>query len=306
MFSIQASRAEAAASYWQCALDRVTVISNSSATRCEILLRAALRYEQVLAELVRWEADATIKPLRLYSLTRADAREVMYTQKELNDQTRTRSVIRSKYLPDSELNVATIVDVDGDEPLQSVLFMYGQSLLASGPMRTYPAWYRLGVANLLNGLSIRPDGTVLLNRNPQFAAVIGENERASGTLDLPALLEAKSVRRIADFNELARRSHAWAQFGLLTTEQHRRQYEELAALMRQGVPAQEAVPRAFGIPLVELTDRFERGAWRKDVSYRIPAPATPPSVGPATEMNTAAVDAALDTLRELVVEIGEM
>ena len=305
-FLIHASRAEAAAPYWRCELDRVTVISNSSATRCELLLRATLRYEQVLTDLVRWEADATIKPLRLFSLTRADAREVMYTEKELDQQARTRSVIRSKYLPDAEVNVATLVDVGGDEPLQSVLFMYGQSLLSSGPNRKYPAWYRLGIANLLNGLMIRPDGTVLLNRNPQFAAVVGASDRASGSLDLPALLDAKHARTPADFNELARSAHVWAQFGMLTTEEHRRQFQELAVLMRQGAPAADAVQTAFGRSLAELTEQFERGAWRKDLSYRFPAPDKLPDVEPAIEMNAAAVDAQLETLKELVIEVGDL
>lgn len=303
---IHTGRAEAAGSYWRCGLDRVTVMANGSAARCELLLHATLRYEQLLTELVRWTPDAAIKPLRFYSLTRADAREVMYTEKELDEQTRTRSTIRSKYLPDAELNVASIVDIDGDEPMQSVLFLYGQSLLAHGPTRTYPAWYRLGVANLLNGLTIRPDGTVLLNRNPQFAAVVGESARPSMRFDLPALLDAKHVRSSADFNELARRSHVWAQFGLLTTEEHRKQYEQLAVLMREGAPAEQAVPGVFGVALRELTDEFERGAWRRDVSYRISAPAQSPGVVPAVEMDAAAVDAQLKALQTLVAEIGDL
>lgn len=303
---IHAGRAEAAGSYWRCELDRVSVIANGSAARCELLLHATLRYEQLLTELVRWAPDATIKPLRFYSLTRGDAREVMYTEKELDAQTRTRSTIRSKYLPDADFNVAAIVDIDGDEPMQSVLFLYGQSLLSTGPTRAYPAWYRLGVANLLNGLVIRPDGTVLLNRNPQFAAVVGENARPSTRFDLPALLDAKHVRNSADFNELARRSHVWAQFGLLTTEEHRKQYEQLAVLMRHGAPAEAAVAGVFGVPLAELTEEFERGAWRKDVSYRIPPPDKSLSVTPAVELDTAAVDARLSELRDLVAEIGDL
>lgn len=295
-FSIRADRAEAAAPYWRCELDRVTVVSNSSAARCESLLRATLRYEQVLAELVRWEKDMSINPLRLYSLTRADARDVMYTEEE--QDARVRAGIRSKYMPGAEFNIATIVDVGGDEPLQSVLFLYGQSLLATGPMRKYPAWYRLGVANLLNGLTIRPDGTVLLNRNPQFAAVVRESDRARGHFDLPVLLDARHVTNPADFNELARRSHAWAQFGLLTTDENRRQYQELALLMRGGASAEEAVRAAFGSSLAELTEEFEGGAWRKDISYRIPAPAKLPDLAPATEMDAATADAQLKTLKQ--------
>ena len=294
--SIHAGRVEAAASYWRCGQDRVTVISNSSAARCENLLRATLRYEQVLAELVRWEADTVINPLRVFSLTRADAREVMYTESE--QDARTRLGIRSKYVPGAEFNIATIVDVDGDEPLQSVLFLYGQSLLASGPMKKYPAWYRLGVANLLNGLTIRPDGSVQLNRNPQFAAVVRESDRARGRFDLPELLDAQHVTNPADFNELARSSHVWAQFGLLTTYEHRKQYQDLAALMRDGVRAEEAVQAVFGSSLANLTEEFERGTWRKDVSYRIPAPLSLPEMAPAIEMDEVAADAQLKALRE--------
>ncbi|HKS56709.1 MAG TPA: hypothetical protein VJS12_15555 [Steroidobacteraceae bacterium] len=272
------------------------MISNSSAARCENLLRATLRYEQVLAELVRWEADTVINPLRVFSLTRADAREVMYTESE--QDARTRLGIRSKYVPGAEFNIATIVDVDGDEPLQSVLFLYGQSLLASGPMKKYPAWYRLGVANLLNGLTIRPDGSVQLNRNPQFAAVVRESDRARGRFDLPELLDAQHVTNPADFNELARSSHVWAQFGLLTTYEHRKQYQDLAALMRDGVRAEEAVQAVFGSSLANLTEEFERGTWRKDVSYRIPAPLSLPEMAPAIEMDEVAADAQLKALRE--------
>ena len=187
---IVAGRAEAAASYWRCGLDRVTVVSNGSAARCEILLRATIRYEQVLTELVGWEPDASILPLNLYSLTRADAKQIMFTTGQLAEQTRTRTVTYSKYLPGQDLNIASMVDVGGDEPLQSLLFIYGQSLLANGPARSYPAWYQLGVANLLNGLVIRPDGTVLLNRNQTFVAVVEGNQRAGGRLSLSALLDA--------------------------------------------------------------------------------------------------------------------
>ena len=272
------------------------MISNSSAVRCETLLRATLRYEQVLAELVRWEADMTINPLQLYSLTRSDARAVMYTESE--QDARTRLGIRSKYVPGAQFNIATIVDVDGDEPLQSVLFLYGQSLLASGPMKKYPAWYRLGVANLLNGLTIRPDGSVQLNRNPQFAAVVRESDRVRRRFDLPELLDAQHVANPADFNELARSSHVWAQFGLLTTYEHRKQYQDLAALMRNGTRAEEAVQAVFGNSLADLTEEFERGAWRKDVSYRIPAPLSMPEVAPAIEMDEAAAEAQLKALKE--------
>jgi hypothetical protein len=62
----------------------------------------------------------------------------------------------------------------------------------------------------------------------------------------------------------------------------------------------------FGVALRELTDEFERGAWRRDVSYRISAPAQSPGVAPAVEMDAAAVDAQLKALQTLVAEIGDL
>jgi hypothetical protein len=303
-----AGRAEAAAAqYWRCELGRVTVVSNSSATRCELLLRATLRYEQLLSELVGMQLDESLTPLRLYSVTRADAREYMFTQKELGDQVRTRQAIHSRSMPGLELNVLSLVDLGGDEPLQSALNLYSQMLMSSGPSRSYPAWYQLGIATLLNGLMIRPDGMVILSRNPAFLAVVDDHKRASADarLDLPALLDAKpAVLSPADYNEFSRRAHVWAQFGMLTTQERRKQYHDLADLMRQGTPAEEAVPAAFGISLKELTEQFEGGAWRKDVSFRLPAPANAASIAPPLELDAAAVDEQLELLKQRVAEFG--
>ena len=305
---IATTRAEAAAQYWRCDLGRVAVVSNSSATRCELLLRATLRYEQLLSELTGIELDESLTPLRLYSLPRADAREYMFTEKELGDQVRTRQVINSRSLPGLDLNFLSLVDLGGDEPLQSVFNLYAQLVLSNGPTRGYPAWYQAGVATLLNGLLIRPDGMVLLSRNPRFLAVVDDHQRASDSarVDLPALLDAKpSGFTPADYNEFARRAHIWAQFGLLTGEQHRKQYHDLADLMRQGTPTEEAVATAFGISLKELTEQFEGGAWRKDASYRLPAPAKqPPSVATPVELDAAAADELLKVLKERVVEFA--
>jgi len=305
---IATSRAEAAAQYWRCELDRVAVISNSSATRCELLLRATLRYEHLLSELAGWQPDESLTPLRLYSLSRADAKEFLLSEKQLGEEIRTRRLIHSRYLPGQELNIAAIVDLGGDEPLQSVLNLYGQSLLANGPTRAYPAWYQIGVANLLNGAMIRPDGIVLLSRNPAFLAVVDDHQRASDSarVDLPALLDAKpSGFTPADLNEFGRRAHIWAQFGLLTTQQRRKQYHDLADLMRQGTPTEEAASTAFGISLKELTEQFDSGAWRKDASYRLPAPADPPSIAAPVEMDVPATDEALRALKERAAQFAD-
>jgi hypothetical protein len=301
------SPAEAASPYWKCSLDRLTVITNGSAARCERLIRTTARYEQLLIELTGWESDTTMRPLTLYSLTRPDARQRMFTEKQLAEQTRTRRNTYSKYMPGPELNIAAIIDEGGDESLQSVLFIYGQALLTEGPTRSYPLWYQLGVANLLNGALVRPDGTVLLNRKQTFAAQVQDNQRASQRLDLPALLAAEREGLApADFNEVARRAHMWAQFGLLTTEERRSQYRELAVLMRQGATAAEAVPDAFGKPLDALAEQFASGAWQKDASFRLPAHGAPPEVLPPGPLEGAELEAQLGALAARVAEYPDI
>jgi hypothetical protein len=299
--------AQAATPYWRCSLDRLTVITNGSAARCERLIRTTVRYEQLLVELTGGDSETSMPPLTLYSLTRADAKQRMFTEPQLAEQTRTRRYTTSKYLPGPDVNIAAIIDEAGDESLQSALFIYGQSFLASGSARAYPLWFQVGVANVLNGAVVRPDGTVLLNRKETFAAVVADNQRASRRLDLPALLAAQSQGLSpADFNELARRAHAWAQFGLLTTDQRRSQYRELALLMRQGASAEEAVPEAFGIALDALSEQFEAGAWRKDASYRFAPRGAPPDVVPPASMEGAELDAQLGALAARVAEFPDI
>ncbi|HJY38057.1 MAG TPA: hypothetical protein VJ299_11345 [Steroidobacteraceae bacterium] len=301
------SSAEAATAYWRCSLDRLTVITNGSAARCERLIRTTARYEQLLIELTGWDSETTMRPLTLYSLIRADARQRMFTEKQLAEQARTRSNTYSKYLPGPELNVAAIIDEGGDESLQSVLFIYGQALLAESQARSYPLWYQLGIANLLNGAIVRPDGTVLLNRKQTFAARVEDNQRASQRLDLPALLAAEGGGLSpADFNEVAKRAHMWAQFGLLTTEERRSQYRELALLMRQGTTAAEAVPDVFGMPLEALTELFASGAWQKDASWRLAPRGAPAEVLPAAPLEGADLDAQLGALAARVAEFPDI
>jgi hypothetical protein len=147
-----AATAEAATAYWRCSLDRLTVITNGSAARCERLIRTTARYEQLLIELTGWEPETTMRPLTLYSLTRPDARQRMFTEKQLAELTRTRRNTYSKYLPGPELNIAALIDEGGgDESLQSVLFIYGQALLTEGPTRSYPlrALIRFGISSAL-------------------------------------------------------------------------------------------------------------------------------------------------------------
>jgi hypothetical protein len=302
-----AGSAEAATPYWRCSLDRLTVITNGSAARCERLIRTTVRYEQLLIDLTGSEPETPLPPLTLYSLTRADAKQRMFTEPQLAEQVRTRRYTHSKYLPGPDLDIAAIIDEGGDESLLSVLFMYGQSLLRAGPARSYPLWFQLGVANLLNGAVVRPDGTVLLNRKETFAAVVDDKERASRRLDLPALLAAEPRGLSpADFNEVARRAHVWAQFGLLTTDERRLQYRELALLMRQGASAAEAVPDAFGMTLEALTEQFASGAWQKDASYRLAPRGAPPSILPAAPIDGPELDAQLGALAARVAEFPDI
>ena len=102
--------AEAATPYWRCSLDRLTVITNGSAARCERLIRTTVRYEQLLVELTGGDPETSMPPLTLYSLTRADAKQRMFTERQLAEQTRTRRYTTSKYLPGPDVNIAAIID----------------------------------------------------------------------------------------------------------------------------------------------------------------------------------------------------
>jgi hypothetical protein len=91
----------------------------------------------------------------------------------------------------------------------------------------------------------------------------------------------KACNKGADYRSFLAAAREWAQFGLLTTEQHRSQYRDLALLMRQGMPAEDAVKEAFGISLEELSKDFADRSWRYHVQFhlapisagkRLPAP----------------------------------
>jgi hypothetical protein len=269
-------QARAEPSYWRLSTDRLTVVSNSSAKRCERLAASIIRFEQILFELTGWDREVALAPLRFFSLTREDAKAVMLSEAERGRLSRERVLIHSKSLPGPEFDVVAIMDVGGDEPLQSALFLHGQGLMSAGPTRSYPAWFQLGVAGLLNGLVFKPDGTVLLNRNLMFQAVTERGERSDARFDLTRLLNA-DVREFspADFNEFALRAREWAAFGLLTTPERGEQYREFALLMRQGAPLEEAISDAFGASLAQVLAEFEAGGWRKDVTFRFAPPATP-------------------------------
>jgi hypothetical protein len=266
--------------YWRVTMDRVTVVSDGSSDRCARLAKQLITFESLLNELAGWNADYQLPPIALYSLSQQDARRVLLSDEDRRRQASTNVQIFSKFLPGQEFNIAAIVDTGSDDPLQSVLLLYAESALISGPTRRDPPWFVFGVANLVNGLMIRTDGSVLLNRNLTFEPVNDKNATVHERYDLLKLLEttASDLNGRGDYKEFVRVAREWAQFGLLTTEQRRDHYRELALLMRQGTPAPDAVKGAFGVPYEEVAAEFQGAAWRRDTQFRVTPRGAPTSV----------------------------
>jgi hypothetical protein len=149
----------------------------------------------------------------------------------------------------------------------------------------------------VNGLMIREDGSVLLNRNLPFEPVVDREHRARVQYDLETLLETRpaDLTKSGDWKEFVRRAREWAQFGLLTTETRRSQYRDLGTLMRQGTPAADAVKDAFGVPLAQIAAEFEDGRWRREAQFRMSTPGGPIALPPATKLAPSA-----DTLLQVV------
>jgi hypothetical protein len=272
--------AVAETTYWRVTMDRVTVVADGSSDRCARIAKQLVTFESLLNELAGWSADYQLPPIALYSLSQQDARRVLLSDEDRRRQVSANMQIFSKFLPGPDFNIAAIVDVGSDEPLQSVLLLYAESALISGPTKRDPPWFLFGVANLVNGLVIRNDGSVLLNRNLPFEPVNDKNAAAHEGYDLLKLLETRAadLNASGDYKEFVRLAREWAQFGLLTTEQRREHYRELALLMRQGTPAPEAVKGAFGVPYEEVVAEFHGAAWRKDAQFHVMPRGTPVSV----------------------------
>ena len=293
------------APYWRLSTDRLTVVSNSSAKRCERLAASIIRFEQILFELTGWDPELALTPLRFFSLTREDAKAVLLSDAERTRLARERVLIHSKTLPGPESDVVAIMDIGGDEPLQSALFLHGQGLMSAGPTRSYPAWFQLGVASLLNGIVFKPDGTILLNRKLVFQAVSDRGERSDSRFDLTRLLNAEPREfSPADFNEFEHLAREWAAFGLLTAPERGGQYRELAVLMRQGAPLEEAMSEAFGASLAQVVAEFEAGGWRKDVNFRFAPPVIPISVPTASPIERSELAPLLQEIAERVQQQG--
>jgi len=273
--TLTAATADAETTYWRITYDRVTVITNGNAERCTRLATQLTAFEGILRDLANWDASYELAPMAFYGISQQDSRRVLLSESELRREASSDYHTYSKYMPGKDFNLAAIVDERGsDDPLQSVLLLYAEGVLTQGPTMHTPPWYQLGIANLLNGVAIRSDGSVILNRNLPFEPLDSNKRVQHETYDLPRLLRAGAadLNQSADYKSFLAAAREWAQFGLLTTDQHRTQYRDLALMMQQGVPVEDAVKDAFGTSLAQLTKDFGDRDWRNHVQFRLTAP----------------------------------
>lgn len=101
---------------------------------------------------------------------------------------------------------------------------------------------------------IRNDGSILLNRNVTFEPTVekGLNTKVKYALDKLLSVSLTELYADGDIKEFSKRARDWALFGLLTTPERKAKFHELAVLMRQGTPTDEAVKDAFGLSLQGL------------------------------------------------------
>ncbi len=292
--------------YFMVTTDRIAVVTNSSAKRCSRVAFQFMRFEGVFRDLAGWDSDVELRPLKVFLLAEKDANQVFLTDADRSRQKATDMFVYSKFMPGREFNIAAMVDHDSyDDPMQSLFLTYAQSALVAGPTRQHPAWYLLGVSNLLNGLVIREDGSAILNRSLPFAPEVTDASGTRAKFDLPTLLATTRTLGLfsqSDWKEFILRARDWAEFGLLTTPERRKQYRDLAELMRQGTPADEAVAQAFGMPLAQLTEAYQTNKWRRDVQFRMPPPAAPIVV---PEPSPLAADEAKKQLQIVADRVGE-
>jgi hypothetical protein len=295
-------RAEADTSYWGLATDRVTVMSNASAKRCQRIAAELLSFERVLRELAALDEDSQFAPMTIYSLSADDFSSALFSEADRRQGELRRVQTFSKFFGGPGGNMAAITEFNGiDEPLQSVFLLYGETVLR-GWARTYPIWYQTGVSELTNGILIREDGSALLSRDGSFEPEVDKS--APVKYDLATLLTAsgRDLSSSGDLKAFTRRAHEFAQYGLLTLPERRAHYRELAILMRQGVPAEQAVKQAFGVGLDELARDFEYGSWRNHVQLKIPAPSSMPVLPPAERLDASRVQ---QLLQQLATRAGQ-
>lgn len=303
MASLVGPRAHADTSYWQLTTERITVVSNGSAKRCGRIASQFTAFERVLRELAGLDEDSQLIPVRIYSLSEDDARRVFLSEADKHQEDARRMRIYSKYLPGSDFNVAAIVDANGiEEPLQSVLLLYAESILTSGATRGYPLWYQIGVSNITNGLLIKDDGSVLLSREGLFEPDTGKAGRIQYDLATLLITTGRDLSNGGDWKSFSRRARELAQYGLLTTAERRAHYRELAALMRQGTPADQAVEQAFGVTLNGLSKEFEDGGWRRQAQFRISAPPSAPVFPTPERLDSARASELLQVVSDRVTQ----
>jgi len=301
--SLATARAYADTVYWRLSADRITVVSNGSAKRCGRIAAQFQTFERVLRTLAGLDEDSQFTPVTIYSLSEDDARRVFLSEADKRQEDTRRMRIYSKYLPGRDLNVVAIVDVNGiEEPLQSVLLLYAQSILTSGATRASPLWYQIGVSNITNGILIRDDGTVLLSRDGPFEPDTGKNGRVKYDLATLLTTTGRDLSNGGDWKSFSRRARELAQYGLLTTDERRTHYRELAALMRQGTPADQAVEQAFGVTLAGLSKEFEDGGWRRQAQFRIAAPPSAVVLPTSEQLNPATAKELLQVVADRVAQ----
>lgn len=305
MAGLVAPGAKADTIYWRLATDRIEVVSNGSAKRCTKLAAQYMSFQRVLRELSGLDEDSQLRPLTVYALSDADADRVFLSDADRRQQSARRMRIYSKYLPGSDLDVVAVVDANGagiDEPLQSVMLLYAQSLLMSGATRAYPFWYQVGVSNVTNGLLIRDDGSVLLSRDGPFEPDVEKSGHIKYDLATLLATTGRDLSNGGDWRSFTRRARELAQYGLLTTADRRAHYRELAVLMRQGTPADQAVDQAFGVPLTEIAREFDDGSWRRQAQFRLQPPATLPVLPTPEQLEPAKARELLQVVADRVAQ----
>lgn len=279
----------AAIPYLTTTVDELTVMSNGGAKRCARIAMQFIRFDALMRDLAGWDEDAHLPALKVYLIGSSDGKKAFLTDADRKKQDATRMYIYSKYMPGPDFDIAAMLDEQQyEEWMQSLFLLRAETLLVAGATRRYPAWYQIGVSNLLNGLVIKEDGTILFSRDTAFVPQGDDTSRSHLKFDLPALLDMRrtsDLKSQADWQYFFARARDFATYGILTTPERKTLFRDLALLMRQGTPAEDAVKEAFGVSLADLTADFTSNRWRREVQYRLPPLATPVVIPGCTQLS---------------------
>ena len=271
-------RAASDTPYFSTTVDELTVVANGSAKRCSRIAAQFVQFDTLMRDLAAWDPETRLPALKVFLISPREADSVFLSDADRKRQDKTRMYIYSKYMPGTEFDIAAMLDEESyEEWMQSLFFLRAERLLIAGAARRYPAWYQIGVANLLNGLVIKDDGTIIFNRYTAFLPQVDGSGGPRLKLDLRKLLaltRTNDLKSQSDWQEFYKRARDWATYGILTTPERKEHFRDLALLMRQGTPADEAVKAAFGVSLEELSATFSQNDWRKEVQFRRPPPST--------------------------------